>query len=65
MIMGLNTETVNDDGSECRNWETVMDLNVETEKWWWLWMLKLRNDDGFERQNWEMMMDLNVETKKR
>ena len=62
MMMGLNTETVNDDGSECQNWEVMMALNAETKKWWWLWTPKLRSNDGFECQNWEAMMTLNIET---
>ena len=48
MMMALNAETNNDDGSERRtenangferwNWEEVVALNAETEKRWWLWM---------------------------
>ena len=82
--MALNAETKNDDGSkhrtenadgsEHRSWETMMTLNAEIEKRWWIWMPKSRmmmalnvkteNDDGSECQNWESMMDLNVETEK-
>ena len=37
-IMALNIETENDDDdSERRNWEAMMTLNVETEKWWRVW----------------------------
>ena len=46
MFMALNAETENDDGSERQNLEEVVALNVETEKRWWLWTLKLRSDDG-------------------
>ena len=43
----------------------MMALNVETKKWWWLWMPKLKNNGGFESRNWEMMVTLNAETEKR
>ena len=66
----LNAETENatlnvklrSDGSERRNWEAMMALNVEienemrmalnadTEKWW-LWMPKLRSGDGSKCRN--------------
>ena len=55
-MMALNTETINDDGSECWNWEVMMGLNTETEKRWWVWTPKLRSDGGSERRNWEVMM---------
>ena len=35
MMMALNAETENDDGSERQNLEEVVALNVETEKIWW------------------------------
>ena len=39
-MMGLNTETKDDDGSERRNLEAMMALNAKT-----------KNDDGFECRN--------------
>ena len=40
MMMVVNVEIENDDGSECRNWEAMMALNAET-----------KNGDGSERRN--------------
>ena len=47
----LNVNLKTDDGSERRTENTVMALNAETKKWWWLWTPKLRSDDDdSERQ---------------
>ena len=58
--MTPNAKLKRDDGFEHQNWKcnserqienTMMAMNVETKKWWWLWTPKLRNDGGFERRN--------------
>ena len=60
MMMTLNAETEDvtlnvdlkiDDDSERWTENTMMALNAETKKRWWLWTPKLRSDnDDFERQ---------------
>ena len=63
--MRLWTPELKSDGSsERQNWETMMALNGENKKWWWLWTSKLRNDDGSKHLNWKQTMALNAKLKK-
>ena len=71
-MMALNAETGNasrnvklgsDDGSERRNCETMMALNVE-QGWTTTLNAERKTNNGSERQNWETMVALNAKTEK-